>query len=88
MFLRTINKSQSNNNRYKKILLSSALILGIVSDSNVIPEPLFNANFNEKPGHPLLVVAQAGAPRRSGGAACGTGPCTCLATQTRAGAPG
>ena len=47
MFLRTINKSKSTNNRYKKLLLASALILGIVSDSNVIPEPLFNANFNE-----------------------------------------
>ena len=47
MFLRTINKSKSTNNRYKKLLLASALILGIVSDTNVIPESLFNANFNE-----------------------------------------
>ena len=47
MFLRTINKSKSTNNRYKKLLLASALILGIISDSNVIPKPLFNENFHE-----------------------------------------
>ena len=49
MFLRTINKSKSTNNRYKKLLLASALILGIVSDSNVIPKPLFNENLGFHP---------------------------------------
>ena len=47
MFLRTINKSKSTNNSYKKLLLASALILGIISDSNVIPKPLFNENLYE-----------------------------------------
>ena len=47
MFLRTINKSKSTNNSYKKLLLASALILGIISDSNVIPQPLFNENLYE-----------------------------------------
>ncbi len=47
MLLRTINKSKSTNNLYKKLLLASALVLGIISDSHVIPKPLFNENFHE-----------------------------------------
>ncbi len=47
MFLPSINKSKLTTNRYKKLLLASALILGIVSDTNAIPESVVNANFNE-----------------------------------------
>ena len=47
MFTRTINKSTSNSNTCKKLLLASALTLGIVSHTNVISESLSNANFNE-----------------------------------------
>ena len=47
MFPRPINKSTSTSNRYKQLLISSALTIGIVSHTNVIPESLFNANYNE-----------------------------------------
>ena len=47
MFARPINKTKSTSNRYKQLLLSSALTIGIVSQTNVISESLFNANYNE-----------------------------------------
>ena len=47
MFYRPINKSKSTSNRYKQLLISSALSIGIVSHTNVIAESLFNENYNE-----------------------------------------
>ena len=47
MFPRPINKSKSSSNRYKQLLLSSALSIGIFSQANVISESLFNGNYNE-----------------------------------------
>ena len=48
MFLRNPSKSNTGSNLCKKIIISSALTIGIVIPLNTIAKPLINSTFFEK----------------------------------------
>ena len=47
MFWKKIRKSKLKNYNQKKLLISSAITIGILSPSNLISQPLINPKFNE-----------------------------------------
>ena len=47
MYSKNIRESNLKNYKQRKLLLASAITLGILSPFNVIPRPLINPNFNE-----------------------------------------
>ena len=47
MYSKNIRESKLKNYKQRKLLLASAITLGILSPFNVIPRPLINPNFNE-----------------------------------------